>query len=127
MVGRGNGRVRHTGGVTATRTAWSIRARVIAAVMILTGLALLLSGVVIYVQGEASTRQRVNADLGRAVDEVARLAEGNDPATGKPFTGVEPLLRASMQQVVHGPAEGSFAILGGRIRWTAPDGVVLRP
>ena len=84
MVGRGNGRVRHTGGVTATRTAWSIRARVIAAVMILTGLALLLSGVVIYVQGEASTRQRVIADLDRTVDEVAQLAGGNDPPRASP-------------------------------------------
>ena len=126
LLGRDAG-VRQTGGVTATRTAWSIRARVIAAVMILTGLALLLSGVVIYVQGEASTRQRVIADLDRTVDEVAQLAGGNDPATGEPFTGVEPLLKASMQQVVHGPSEGSFAILGGRIRWTAPQGVVLRP
>lgn len=119
--------VRHTWVVTATRTAWSIRARVIAAVMILTGLALVLSGVVIYIQGEASTRQRVIGDLGRAPDEVARLAEGNDPETGQPFTGVEALLRASMQRVVHPPSEGSFAILGNRIRWTAPDGVLLRP
>ncbi len=127
MVGCGSEGVRHTGGVTATRTAWSIRARVIAAVMILTGLALVLSGTVIYVQGEASTRQRVIADLGRAADEVARLAEGNDPQTGRPFTGVEALLRTSMQRVVHAPSEGSFAIVGDTIRWTAPEGVLLRP
>ncbi len=127
MVCRRDRVVRHTGGMTAARTTWSIRARVIAAVMILTGLALVISGAVIYVQGEASTRRRVSDDLGRTADEVARLAEGNDPETGEPFTGVEALLRASMQRVVHPPSEGSFAILDGRIRWTAPDGVLLRP
>lgn len=127
MGGGPEASVRHTGTVTATRTAWSIRARVIAAVMILTGLALLLSGVVIYIQGEASTRQRVSADLARVADEIAQLAQGNDPETGEPFTGVEPLLRASMQRVVHAPSEGSFAVVDGRIRWTAPDGVLLRP
>ncbi|MCW5953989.1 MAG: HAMP domain-containing protein, partial [Propionibacteriaceae bacterium] len=126
MVGGARMGVRHTGGVTVTRIAWSIRARVIAAVMTFTGLALVLSGVGIYIQGEASTRQRVIGDLGRAPDEVARLAEGNDPETGEPFTGVEALLRASMQRVVHPPSEGSFAILDDRIRWTAPDGVLLR-
>ncbi|MGC3953857.1 MAG: HAMP domain-containing sensor histidine kinase [Propionicimonas sp.] len=113
--------------MTAAKTAWSIRARVIAAVMTLTGLALLLSGVVIYVQGEASTRQRVISDLAQAADEVSKLSEGNDPRTGQPFTGVEPLLRASMERAVHPPAESSFAIYSGKIRWTAPDGVLLRP
>ena len=127
MVGGAGASLRHTGTVTVARTSWSIRARVIAAVMILTGLALALSGAVIVIQGEASTRQRVNGDLGRAADEVAQLAQGNDPETGEPFSGVEALLRASMQRAVHPPSEGSFAIVGDRIRWTAPDGVLLRP
>ncbi len=127
MVGRPGSRFRHTGTMSAARTAWSIRARVIAAVMVLTGLALVLSGVVIYVQGEASTRQRVIGDLSRAADEVARLAEGNDPETGEPFVGVKELLRAAMRRAVHPPSEGSFAIVAGKIELTAADGVTLRP
>lgn len=109
------------------RSSLSIRARVIAAVMVLTGLALLLSGVLIYLQGHAGTEQRVAADLARAADEVALVAAENDPVTGAPFADPEALLRVAMQRAVHPPSEGSFAIVGDRIRWTAQDGVTLRP
>ncbi len=105
----------------------SIRARVITAVMVLTGLALVLSGVVIYLQGSAGTTSRVEADLARTVDEVALLAAGNDPATGKPFTSAEALLRTALQRTVLPPSEGAFAVVGDRIRWTAQPGVALRP
>lgn len=109
------------------QTPVSIRARVIAAVMVLTGLALTLSGVVIYLQGYSGTTQRVSADLARAADEVALLAAANDPGTGEPFATSEALLRVAMQRAVLAPTEGSFAIVDGRIRWTAQPGVILRP
>lgn len=109
------------------KTAVSIRARVIVAVMVLTGLALALSGVVLYLQGYSGTTARVAADLARAVDEVALLAEANDPATGKPFTTSKALLRVAMQRAVLPPSEGSFAVVGDRIEWTAQTGVPLRP
>ncbi len=110
-----------------TRTAVSIRTRVIVAVTLLTGLALVLSGVVIYLQGYSGTSNRVAADLARAADEVAVLAGGNDPETGEPFASPEALLRVVMQRAVLPPSEGSFAIVGDRIRWTAQPGVELRP
>lgn len=112
--------------MAALKPSWSIRARVITAVMILTGLALVLSGAVIFVQGEASTHQRVINDLSRAADEVVNLAQGNDPETGEPFDGVEPLLRTAMRRAVHPPSEGSVAIVENNIRWTAPGAVLLR-
>ncbi len=108
-------------------TSVSIRARVIVAVMVLTGLALTLSGIVIYLQGYAGTTQRVSADLARAADEVALLADGNDPETGKPFASSEALLRVAMRRAVLPPTEGSFALVGDRIRWTSQPGVILRP
>lgn len=109
------------------RLSLSIRARVIWAVIVLTGLALLLSGVVIVVQGEVSTERRVATDLSRAADEFTQMASGNDPATAAPFTGAETLLRHAMQRTVLPPTEGLFAILDGRIRWTAQEAVPLRP
>lgn len=105
----------------------SIRARVIVAVVVLTGLALTLSGVVIYLQGYAGTAQRMGANLLRAADEVALLADANDPETGQPFASSEALLRVAMQRAVLPPTEGSFALVGDRIRWTAQPGVTLRP
>ena len=110
-----------------TRTAVSIRARVIVAVTVLTGLALVLSGVVIYLQGYTGTTARVTAELATAADQVAVLAKENDPATGEPFASAEALLRVVMQREVLRPSEGSFAIVGDRIRWTAQQGVSLRP
>lgn len=108
-------------------TSASIRARVIAGVMVLTGLALLLSGVLIYVQGRTSTEQRVAASLSRAADEVELLAAEDDPATGRPFTSPDALLKVAMQRAVLPASEGSFAIVGDQIRWTAQAGVSLRP
>ncbi len=105
----------------------SIRARVIAAVMVLTGLALVLCGVVIYVQGVASTEQRVTADLSRTADELAVLAGEPDPATGRAWARPDALLNAAMRRTVLAEGEGAFAVVDGRLRWLAQDAVPLRP
>ncbi|HMS37476.1 MAG TPA: hypothetical protein PKA93_09965, partial [Arachnia sp.] len=74
----------------------SIRARVISAVVLLTGLALLLSGTLVYAQTQDGLQGRVSADLARVVDELVKLAAEPDPATGEPFAEPEPLLRAAI-------------------------------
>lgn len=109
------------------RPAWSVRARVIAAVVMLTGLALLLSGVIVYNRGHALTQERVAAELGRAADEFRALAtEGVDAATGARFAAAEPLLRVAVQRSVLAPTEGVLGIVDGRVRWAAQSGVELR-
>ncbi|CAL8968413.1 Adaptive-response sensory-kinase SasA [Propionicimonas sp. T2.31MG-18] len=109
------------------RPAWSVRARVIAAVVVLTGLALLLSGVIVYNRGHALTQERVAAELGRAADEFRALAtEGLDAATGARFAAAEPLLRVAVQRSVLAPTEGVLGIVDGRVRWAAQSGVELR-
>lgn len=109
------------------RPAWSVRARVIAAVVVLTGLALLLSGVIVYNRGHALTQERVAAELGRAADEFRALAtEGVDAATGARFAAAEPLLRVAVQRSVLAPTEGVLGIVDGRVRWAAQSGVELR-
>lgn len=109
------------------RPAWSVRARVIAAVVLLTGLALLLSGVIVYNRGHALTQERVAAELGRAADEFRALAtEGVDAATGARFAAAEPLLRVAVQRSVLAPTEGVLGIVDGRVRWAAQSGVELR-
>jgi signal transduction histidine kinase len=105
----------------------SIRARVISAVVLLTGLALLLSGTLVYAQTQDGLQGRVSADLARVVDELVKLAAEPDPATGEPFAEPEPLLRAAMEREVHLPSEGSFAVLKGRVRFIAQPAVRFRP
>ena len=107
---------------------WSIRARVITAVVGLTGVALALSGLIVVNRGHALTEQRVAADLQLAVDEFANLAvDGLDPSTGSPFTEAETLLRVAVQRSVLATTEGVFGVVGDRVRWTAQEGVVFRP
>ena len=108
--------------------AWSIRSRVISAVLLLTGIALTMSGMIVYSRGDALTEQRVAADLHRAVDEFDTLAtEGLDPATGGRFTSAESLLRVAVQRSVLAQSEGILGIVDGRVLWTAQAGVTFRP
>ena len=105
----------------------SIRTRVISAVVLLTGLALALSGVLVYLQSQASLQSRVSADLARVADEIELLAAELDPATGEPFADPEVLLRAAMEREVYLPSEGSFAVLAGRVRFISQPAVRFRP
>jgi signal transduction histidine kinase len=100
---------------------------VIASVMVLTALALLISGAAIYARGHALTEQRVAADLHLVVDEFEALArDGLDRTTGQHFASADALLRAQIQRAVLGPSEGAFAIVGDRVRWLAQPAVTLR-
>ncbi len=116
---------------TAPRAAspsWSIRARVISAVVLLTGIALGMSGLILHNRAVAVTEQRVAADLDRVADEFSTLATtGVDPATGQAFAAAEPLLRVAVQRSVLAPAEGVFGIVDQRVRWAAQSAVALRP
>ncbi|MFT3887056.1 MAG: ATP-binding protein [Arachnia sp.] len=105
----------------------SIRARVIAAVAVLAGIALLLSGLIVYLQAQASVQDRVSATLTRVVDEIEHLAVQPDPTTGQGFDSPERLLYAAMQREVHLPTEGSFAVVNDKVRWKAPEGFGLHP
>ncbi len=110
------------------RPAWSVRARVISAVVVLTGIALTLSVVLLFNRGHALTEQRVAAELSRAGDEFRSPATGGlDPQTAAPFSGAEALLRVAVQRSVLAPSEGVLGVVDGRVRWTAQEGGELRP
>lgn len=115
---------------TRTLGSWfpsgSIRSRVIAAVVALTGVALATSGLIVSTRGHTLTEQRIAADLSRVVEEFAVLAAGVDPATGVAFAGAEPLLRVAVQRSVLAPGEGVLGLVDGRARWSAQAGVRLR-
>lgn len=98
-----------------------------AAVVVLTGLALTLSGLLVYLQTSASLHNRISADLVRVADEITNLATELNPDTGLPFADPRALLRAAMQREVHLPSEGSFAVIEGRVRYVALPTVRFRP
>lgn len=106
---------------------WSIRARVISAVVALTGIALALSGLIVTTRGHALTEQRVAADLQLGATEFQALAtEGVDPRTGVGFVDAESLTRVAVQRSVLAANEGVFGVLDGKVRWAAQEGATFR-
>ena len=113
----------------------TVRARVIAAVLALAALALAIAGFTAYRLEVAMAERRVEGYLERAVDEFRVLACGRsadcspgiDPTTGRPFASPDDLIRVAMQRQVLAANEGELGIVGGKIVWTAPDGITFRP
>lgn len=108
-------------------SALSVRSRVIIAVCALTGLALLVSGLVVMLWGRVTTDRRVMEDHEVAVTALRQLAAQNDPVTGQPWSSADALLHSAIQHTSLAPAEGVMAIADGEVTWTAPAGVRLRP
>lgn len=106
----------------------TVRTRVLVAVSFLSLLALLLAGFVAY----ALERQRIDDSIDdllqqRHASVEALVGRATDPTTGARITTTRAMLRASMQLVQAGPNEGSVAMIGDWVAWTAPVGVSLRP
>ncbi|MBO1030700.1 HAMP domain-containing histidine kinase [Tessaracoccus sp. SD287] len=113
-----------------SRTAMqvSIRTRIIALVILLTALALAVSGFTLYVLQRANTLTRVDDYLLKVEEELKILAQdGVDPVTGEQFTGPSEVLRTYLERNVLAANEGQVAVVAGKIRWTAAEGVALRP
>ncbi len=106
---------------------FSVRIRVIVAVVGLTLVALLASGLVIYLRGNAAIEDRVAADQDREVSRLELLVTGGDPSTGQPFASTDALLREAVRQAVLAPSEGVVGVVAGAPRWLARDAVPLRP
>ena len=85
-------------------------------------------GVGLFTLVRSQIDQRVTDELTRAADEFRVLAsQGVDPDTGQPFTTADDLLQVALARTVLAPSEGILGYVDGQIRWTAPEGVVLRP
>ena len=106
----------------------SIRTRIIATVILLTALALAVSGFTLYGLQRANTLSRIDDYLLKVEEELKILAQdGVDPVTGQQFTGPSEVLRTYLERNVLAVNEGQVAVVAGRIRWTAAEGVSLRP
>jgi len=105
----------------------TVRARVIAAVLLLTALALAVSGIVVVAWGRAATERRVLSEQQLAVASLRQLADEDDPQTGQPWAITTALLRVALQRATLAPSEGALAIEDGEVTWTAQAGVPLRP
>lgn len=106
----------------------TIRARILLAMVLLAGFALLISGVLVAAIQHRNNELDIDDQLQRTYDELRVLASvGVDPQTGEAFTGPGEVLRTYLQRTVIGPTEGEFAFVGSQIAFVASEDVQVRP
>ncbi|WP_420111715.1 ATP-binding protein [Pseudactinotalea sp.] len=106
---------------TRRRPGWSVRTRVLTALILLSGLALLVAGTTAYVLERQRLDEGMQASLDRSGDEFLTLAnEGVDPKTGQPFQNVTELLLVAMGRIVPSPNEGMAGFVEGVHTYNAP-------
>ncbi|MGM7668672.1 sensor histidine kinase [Microbacterium sp. A93] len=108
-------------------SALPVRTRVIALLVLLTALALILSGATAYVLQRGSMVRQIDDSLTRSVQEFRILAqEGIDPSSGEPFSASDQLVFTAMQRTMPAEHEGMLGFRDGTISWTASPAVELR-
>ena len=105
----------------------SVRARVIAAVISMTAVALVLAGAVIVVGGDQMTRDRAYLEMEQSITRMNLMAAQPDPETSKPYTSIDAFLRSALRATVLAKSEGAFAIIDGKVRYEALTVEAFRP
>jgi len=103
------------------RILTSVRARVLAGLVLLTALALTVAGSTAYYLERVRLDAQLDDALERNIMEFQALAtDGVDPDTGEPFDSVSRLLRTGMQRIAMAPNEGMVGFVDDRLEWRAP-------
>lgn len=113
--------VEANGAARRRRPGWSVRTRVLSALILLSGLALLVAGTTAYVLERQRLDDSMRSSLQRSSEEFLTLArEGVDPKTGLPFHDVTELLLVALGRIVPGPNEGMAGFVEGVHTFNAP-------
>lgn len=110
----------------ATRR-WSVRTRVLSALLALSALGLLFAGTTAYGLQRAALYADMDNSLERSFGEFEKLLEtGIDPSTSEGFTAAENLVYLVMQRTLPAPNEGMMGVRDGRAVLLANDSVAVR-
>jgi signal transduction histidine kinase len=91
------------------------RVRIVGPLVALVGLALGISIIISHLVSVQRLDQRIDRELTQVVKEIAAFAAtGIDPVTGRPFTDVRALLRASIERNVVGRNETMITLVNER-------------
>ncbi|HET7415053.1 MAG TPA: ATP-binding protein [Arthrobacter sp.] len=105
----------------------TVRARVLAAVLVLTFLGLVVAGGTAYLLQRNHVDEAINDSLSRSVAEFRTLAKsGIDPTTLERFTTANGLVSVAMQRTVPARNEGMLGFSGGQLEYVAHSTVPLR-
>ena len=111
------------------RGSSTIRARIMLTLVLVAGIALAVSGVIVAVLQERHIQDLATERLEKARNELEALAtDGVNPETKEPFDSVSDVLYTYLvRRSVVGPGTGEIGYVEGRLTWTSPDKVKLRP
>ena len=113
--------------ISALRGYWTVRTRVLGAVLALSALGLVVAGSAAY----ALQRSDINADMDNSLERnflefESLLDTGLDPTTREDFTEAEELIFVAMQRTLPAPNEGMLGMRDGEVVLLANPAVQLR-
>jgi two-component system OmpR family sensor kinase len=113
----------HNGPVTSSRRIprltrpWSVRARILVAVLLVTALGMVGAGLTSYLVARAQTRADVYASLRQETEEFRTSTQvALDPDTGVPVNGLEDLLSYAIKTTYPSDDEAVLGIVDGEVR-----------
>lgn len=98
----------------------SVRVRITGAVALLTGLALLAAGLLVYTLESAHLENTVKGQIEQEIAEFEQLQRGKDPETARAFTSVEALVDLFLRRNVPDDNEVLVGYWDGAARVTSP-------
>ncbi|MGH1525426.1 ATP-binding protein [Leifsonia sp. L25] len=104
-------RPRRAMGDSSRRPVFSVRARIVVAIVLAAGIGLAVAGVATYFVQRQQALAQVDSDLIRNLDQVKAIAAQAQPAAQQ---SVDVLLRSLIQQVVPAPSESALGIVAGQ-------------
>ncbi|WP_253904355.1 ATP-binding protein [Arthrobacter sp. Br18] len=106
---------------------WTVRSRVLSAVLMLSALGLLVAGTAAYALQRTNLNADVDDSLSRSFGELQTLLDtGIDPNTRTGFVEAEQLVYLVMQRTLPAPNEGMMGVQDGRAILVANDSVDVR-
>lgn len=106
-----------------TRSRWSVRSRLITAVLVLVALTLVIVGSVTYFLERNQIHERLETDLRISTEQFAALA--TDTYASRDVTSLDALLHDTLGHTVPRDNEGAVGFVGSRPAWTQPGGLDL--
>lgn len=107
--------------VVVRRPKWSVRARILAAVLVLTVLTLAIVGVISYMMEKRQIDDRLNTNLQIATEQFSTLA--SEAYLSGDYSSMTELLKDSLGHTVPHENEGTVGFAGDRAAWTQPGGL----
>ncbi|MBG6182212.1 signal transduction histidine kinase [Arthrobacter sp. CAN_A214] len=106
---------------------WTVRSRVLGAVLVLSTLGLLVAGTAAYALERANLDAEMDGSLSRSFGELETLLDtGIDPDTGTGFVEAEQLVYLVMQRTLPAPNEGMMGVRDGQAILLANESVNVR-